>query len=309
MSRFRLRMKRADTLWDIALIAPQFIIYFTLTILPFIISLPIIFSDQVDLLDTNAQFIGMQNFKDVFKYPLVDEFIPALKRTATFTLLNYLMVFLFGIPLALFMFEFESKFKKVKNTFFTVIFLPWMLSGVGTAILVLLLFSRDTGNYNLLLLKLGMISEAFDVKTPIATTAILPLIVGWRAAGFNMALFLGGLLSIPIETIEASIIDGANYFKRLLHVYFPQMIPNFIIATIFCMIGSFGLFDECVGLGGFAGNAAARFISIILYEMGFGGIGGRLGTMAQGITMALTVFVPLMVLAFFLNRLQKRLEY
>lgn len=43
------------------------------------------------------------------------------------------------------------------------------------------------------------------------------------------------------------------------------MIPSFLIVTIFCLIGSFGVFDELVALGGLGQNPEARFLSVLFY--------------------------------------------
>lgn len=298
-------------LWNFAFVAPQFILYVGLTILPFFIALPIIFTDRVSVMDTDYNWIGLRNFAAVFQGVIGEESRPALLRTISFTVFNYLTVYIFGLTLALFMFEFKVKFQRIKSAFFTIIYLPWMISGVGIGMLLIMLFSRDTGSMNLLLLKLGLIKKAVDIQgSELAVQVAMPLMVGWRAAGFNMALFLGGLLSIPEDTLDAAKIDGANYTQRLWHVYFPQMIPNFIMATIFCLIGSFGVIDELVGMGAFYGNKRAQFISIILFRLGFASESSwALGTMAEGVTLTLMVYVPLLAVAFFLIRYQKQKAY
>lgn len=308
MKKF-LNRQQKETLWDILLVTPQFILYFTLTILPFFVALPIIFSDRVSFLDLNVHFIGFKNFISIFKYPLAADFVPSVRRTASFTLLNYGMVYLFGLPLALFMYELKNKFKRIKGGFMTIIFLPWMISGLGSGMLLVLLFARNTGSFNLLFQKLGIISEAIDIKTSLAVTIFLPLIVGWRAAGFNMALFLSGLLTIPTSTTDAAAIDGTNYWQRLWYIYFPQMIPSIVIATIFCLIGSFGIFDELAGMGALYGNESAKFLSVVLYKLGFGTSSGTIGTLAEGVTMSIVVYMPLMIIAIFLNAIQKKLQY
>ena len=97
--------QRRETAWDIAFLAPQFIIYFALTILPFIIAIPILMTDQIGFIDTDIDFIGLQNFANIFKSPMVDMFLPAVKKTAIFMLINYSTVFIFGMTLALLMYE------------------------------------------------------------------------------------------------------------------------------------------------------------------------------------------------------------
>jgi ABC-type sugar transport system permease subunit len=304
MKRFA-TIEGRKTLWEILFVTPQLILYLGLTIVPLLISIPIIFTDRVSFTDTQASFIGLRNFFTIFQPPLVEQFLPSLSRTIVLTLSNYVLVFAFGLTLALLMYE-----GKFRGIFFTLIYMPYMLSGLGAGIILIMLFSRDQGSINLLLLKLGLISQPFDIKDPNITAFALPLILGWRYAGFNMALFLAGLMTIPTETVDASKVDGATYLQRLRYVYLPQMVPSIIIATIFCLIGSFGVFDEAVGLGAFYGNRSAEYFAVTIFKLGFGTtVGQQIGTMAEGITMSLVVFVPLTLIAAYLIRLQKRLQY
>ena len=300
-----LTTERKRTLWEVVFVAPQLILYVGLTIVPLLISIPIVLTNRANFTDLTVDAVGLSNFVNIFQFPLSDIFFSALARTVLLTFLNYVTVFAFGLTLALLLFE-----GKFGGLFFTIIYLPYMLSGFGVGILLIMLFSRDQGSLNLLFMEMGVLKTPFDIKDPSITAVALALVLGWRYAGFNMALFLSGLLSIPIETIEASRVDGASYLQRLRYVYLPQIVPSIIIATIFCLIGSFGVFDEAVGLGAFYGNPAAEFFAISVFKMGFGtAIGQQIGTLAEGMTMALVVFVPLTLMAAYLVRLQKRLQY
>jgi hypothetical protein len=42
--------------------------------------------------------------------------------------------------------------------------------------------------------------EAIDIQLPIGTTLILPMMIGWKYAGFNVAIFLSGLLILLRDT-------------------------------------------------------------------------------------------------------------
>ncbi|WP_160000554.1 carbohydrate ABC transporter permease [Roseomonas sp. 18066] len=286
---------------DLAFLLPQYILYVTLTLLPFAVALPIIFTDQVDFSDHAVSGVGLDNILSLFRPPLDGRFYAALRRTVIFTLLNYAMVYAFGFLLALALFELKSR---LLGLFFTIIYMPWMISGIGLGLLLVMLFSPDTGTVNLALEALGLGSNLINIKQEAALLLVLPLITGWKAAGFNMAIFLGGLLAIPTETIEAARIDGASYLQRVRHIYLPQMVPALVTATVFCLVASFGLFDELVGLGGLYGNPNAEFLSVLIYKLGFSG--GRDGTLAQGIAIALVVFLPLLLAAFALTAWQKR---
>jgi ABC-type sugar transport system permease subunit len=294
------RRQARRILRDWIFISPQLILFVGLTILPFIVGLPTVFTDRLSFTDSDVAYVGFDNFTKIFTEPGVkDEFFPALVRSVRFTLLNYATVFIFGLSLALLMYEVGFR-----GGFFTVIYLPMMLSGLAIGFIANMLFSRSTGTVNLLLLELGLLQKPFDMKAASGITYILPLLTGWRYAGFNMAIFLAGLLTIPVETIEASVVDGASYLQRLVYIYFPQMASSFIIATIFCLLGSFNIFDELVALGALYGNQEASFLSIVFFKYGF--LRGRL---AVGLTMALQLGIPLFIMGLLLQRLQRRLQY
>jgi ABC-type sugar transport system permease subunit len=128
--------------------------------------------------------------------------------------------------------------------------------------------------------------------------------VGWRYAGYNMAIFLSGLLAIPKETIEASIVDGASYWQRLTRVYFPQMWPSFILATTMCLIGSFTVFDELVAMGALYVNPEAKLLSVLFFTYGF-----QVERLAMGMTLSMQTFLPLILIGIGLQWLQRKLAY
>lgn len=300
MSKRRMSQRQKNRiLWSYAFLTPQLVLYLGLTILPFFVALPLLFTDKINFTDVDVQYIGFENFIRIFQDPFVTkDYWPALGRTVRFTVVNYMMVYVFGLTLALLMYEVGFK-----GGFFTIIYLPYMVSGLALGFIAAMLFSQSTGTVNLLLLQLGLIETPIDVKLPIGTTIILPVLVGWRTAGFNMAIFLAGLLSIPTETIEAAIVDGASYWQRLFRIYFPQIIPSFITVTIFSLFRSFNLFDELVALGGLYQNRSAEFISIIFFRYGF-----RADRLALGMTLAIMTFIPLLIIGLTLQRVQRRTQ-
>lgn len=285
---------------DWLLLAPQFIIYVGLTLVPFIVAIPMLFTDQLSFQDVGIQWAGFSNFTRIFVDPNIQkEYIPALTRTLAFVTLNYLMVYVFGLTLALLIYEIGFH-----GWFFTIVYLPMMVSGLAMGYMATMLFAKSTGTVNLMLGEWFGVKNQIDIQNPAGTAVILPIMIGWRYAGFNVAIFLAGLLAIPIETIEAATVDGASYWQRLWRVYFPQMLPAFIIATIFCLIGSFGVFDELIPLGALSSNNEAKLLSVLFFQYAF-----TSQRLALGLTLTLLTFLPLVILALLLQRLQRRLQY
>jgi multiple sugar transport system permease protein len=294
------KRQRRRILRDWMFISPQLLIFVLLTIVPFFVAIPILFTDMSQFNDPQIHFVGFQNFTALFTDASVQaDYIPALRRTLIFVALNYTTVYIFGLSLALLMYEVGFR-----GGFFTVIYLPLMVSGLAVGYMAVMLFSKETGSANLLLLKLGLIDKPIDIYSAQGTAFTLPLMVGWRYAGYNMAIFLAGLLAIPKETIEASIVDGASYWQRLWHVYFPQMLPSFVLATTMCLIGSFAVFDELVAMGALYVNPEAKLLSVLFFTYGF-----QIDRLAMGMTLAVMTFLPLVILGVGLQRLQRRLQY
>lgn len=294
------RLQRKRMIGDWLLIAPQFVIFVGLTLLPFVIAIPILFTDQLSFQDTGIEWAGFSNFTRIFTDTNIqDEYLPALIRTLLFVTLNYAMVYVFGLTLALLIYEIGFQ-----GWFFTIVYLPMMVSGLAMGYMATMLFAKSTGTINLMLGEWFGAKNLIDIQNPVGTAIILPIMIGWRYAGFNVAIFLAGLLAIPTDTIEAATVDGASYWQRLRHVYFPQMLPSFIIATIFCLIGSFGVFDELIPLGALSSNNEAKLLSVLFFQYAF-----TSQRLALGLTLTLQTFLPLVIIALLLQRLQRRLQY
>jgi ABC-type sugar transport system permease subunit len=291
---------RKRVMEDWAFLLPQLIIFVLLTIVPFFVAIPILFTDMAQFNDPQINPVGLRNFTALFTDRSVQvDYLPALQRTIIFVILNYTTVYIFGLSLALLMYEVGFR-----GGFFTVIYLPLMVSGLAVGYMAVMLFSKETGTANLLLQELGLIENPINIYSAEGTAFILPLMVGWRYAGYNMAIFLSGLLSIPKETIEAAIVDGASYWQRLWRVYFPQMLPSFILATTMCLIGSFAVFDELVAMGALYVNPEAKLLSILFFTYGF-----QIERLAMGMTLAVETFLPLVLLGVALQWLQRRVQY
>ena len=294
------RRERRRVLENILLISPQLILFTLLVLVPLIAGVPLLFTDRSSFMDPDVRYVGFENLTRIFTdRQLSAVLLPAIGRTAQFTLFNYLMVYAIGLPLALLMYEIGFR-----GGFFSIVYLPRMISALALGYMAIALFAESTGSVNLFLLERGWIERPINIKVGNTLTIGLPIFVGWKTAGYNMAIFLAGLLSIPRETIEAAIVDGASYWRRLIHIYFPQMSPSFIIVTIFCLTGSFQTFDLLLPMGALTGNREAEFVSIVFYKYAF-----STGRMALGMALSVQVLLPLVFVAIGLQRLQKRLSY
>ena len=71
----------------------------------------------------------------------------------------------------------------------------------------------------------------------------------WQLSGFTMALYLGGLRSIPEELREAARVDGASEFQIYRYIIMPMLQPVTLSAVIILGHMSLKIFDLIVALG------------------------------------------------------------
>ncbi len=66
----------------------------------------------------------------------------------------------------------------------------------------------------------------------------------WENTGFNLILFLAGLMNIPKEIYEACEVEGASWFRKHIHITFPLLLPTTFFAIIISTVNSFKIFKE-----------------------------------------------------------------
>lgn len=85
----------------------------------------------------------------------------------------------------------------------------------------------------------------------------------WHSAPFAFIVFYAGLQTVPSETLEAAMIDGANPWQRLRYVVIPYLMPLAIFITLIQLMDNFRVFEPIVG---FSAQANATSLSYIIYN-------------------------------------------
>ena len=124
-----------------------------------------------------------------------------------------------------------------RGIFRTVLYFPYMIPLIAVGWIFKIFLDRDTGFFNVVLMKLGLISAnvAWLAQFPRESIVVLAL---WMS-GWSMIIFLGGLSTIPNELYEVARIDGAGYLRRLRHIMLPLLSPfiffQFVASSIYSM--------------------------------------------------------------------------
>jgi ABC-type sugar transport system permease subunit len=95
----------------------------------------------------------------------------------------------------------------------------------------------------------GLVNRLIGVEVPWlqSTEWSKPAVIAngaWRWVGYWMVMFLAGLQSIPDELYAAAAIDGANAWRRFVHVTFPLMRPVTLFVFVVNTMGTLQIFAE-----------------------------------------------------------------
>lgn len=91
----------------------------------------------------------------------------------------------------------------------------------------------------------------------------------WQGCGYLMVIYLAGLQTIPHELVEASEVDGANWYQRLFGIKFPLLLPAFTICLFYSLSNSLKSFDILWALNQGGPGYATTSIVIDIYKTAF----------------------------------------
>lgn len=239
---------------------------------------------------SESTFVGLQNFRQVFIYPL---FWTSLQQT----LLYSIAVYVGTLPLALFVSLCLVSVARGRDFYQFVLFLPVVVSYVAIALLFRMLMDPQTGQFNQILLALHLPTSLWITGDKSALPSIA-LIDVWKGLGFHVVILTAGLLGIPEEMYDASKVDGANMWARFRFVTIPLLANTLLLESVIMVVGTLQAFTngEVIGC---AGNSCL-WISRLVYAEAFTNMQFGFAT-----ALAFVLFVFILVLTLIQMRTLK----
>lgn len=174
----------------------------------------------------HTKWVGLKFFKQFINGRY---FGRLLKNTLYLSFLN--LVIGFPIPIIFALIVNEIKLLKFKKFVQTASYLPYFISTVVVAGIVLSFIGTD-GLVNDIRAVFGLEPVAFNISVS-AFPVIYTVTNVWKSFGWNSILYLSGMASIDTALYESAKIDGANRFQLALHITLPGIMPT--ISMMFIM--------------------------------------------------------------------------
>ncbi|WP_296140090.1 carbohydrate ABC transporter permease [uncultured Tessaracoccus sp.] len=238
-------------------------------------------------------FVGLQNYADLFDAQSLtaQPFWNGMKNTLIFTVAS--VPFLLTVPLGLALILHRSF---PGRTFFrAAFFAPYVL---GVAVIGVMWSYLLDGNF-------GLVNDLFGLDIqwttdqPWAWVALVGVTVWWTV-GFNAVIYLAGLAEIPRQQHEAAALDGANAWKRFIHITLPGLRPVLIFVLITTTLASANMFGQSYMITDGGPAESTRTALMVITDLGFNQ--GRAGAAAAQSYILAFFLAVISVLNFWLVR-------
>lgn len=99
--------------------------------------------------------------------------------------------------------------------------------------------------------------------SPVLTWLTLFVYGVWHNAPFSFVVFYAGLQTVPHDTLESAMVDGASRWERIRFVVIPYLMPLATFVALMQMMDNFRVFEPIIG---FSAAANASSLSYMIYS-------------------------------------------
>lgn len=249
-----------------------------------------------NLMSPDHHFLGLKNFVSLFS--------DAKVQAAFWNAFHYLVPivvfsFLFGVSIALLVSYLPNILKGFTAVMF---FIPYLISGVSSAVLVKHLLS-----YSSLLNVFLRNTFGIDINWLQSGFAFWVLIaeIIWKLAGYYALFIMAGIGSIPQEVYEAAALDGCSGLRKIIMITLPMITPTLTSVIVLATGISFQIFAEPFLLTGGGPAMSTTTWLLEIYRSSFVSFKAGYGA-AMAIANAVQIFVVVQIVTWLMNKLNKR---
>ncbi|MFN7103683.1 MAG: carbohydrate ABC transporter permease [Pseudorhizobium sp.] len=298
---------RRPVRWHIAVfLAPAFLVYTAVMILPLVETLRL---SLFNVVDGTMAFVGLANFQRLFGDPrLAADFWNALWNNTIFFLIHMAVQNPIGIALAAMLSLPGLRFAAFYRS---AIFVPTLLSFVIVGFIWKLILSPIWGIAPGLMDLVGLKSLFGPwLGKPESALITVSLISVWQYVGIPMMLIYAALINIPDEVLEAAECDGITGWSQFWKIKLPLILPSIGIISVLTFVGNFNAFDLIYTVQGALGgpDGATDILGTLLYRTFFG-FQNQMGNRPMGATIATVMFLIILAgVSLYLFVIQRRIR-
>lgn len=212
---------------------------------------------------TGSKFTGLENFRVLFTNP---GFMQALKNTVVIAFWKIITGLIVPVTFSLLLNEIRRS--SIKRTAQTIIYMPYFISWVLMAGIIVDILSPENGIVNRLLSLFGM-EPVFFLGDNNWFKPVLVVTNVWKEFGWGTIIYMAALTGIDLNLYEAAAIDGAGRWKQTLHVTLPGIAPTIVLLTTLSLGNVLNAgFDQVYNLMSPITLESGDIIDTLIYRLG-----------------------------------------
>lgn len=231
------------------------------------------------------RWVGLENYRRFFSS---HAFAVVFRNTVYYSVVTVIAALVLGLVLALLL----NRPLRGRAVARTILFAPYVTTLSAAAMLWLWLYEPRFGLVNIVLGWVGVSGPDWMRSAEWAMPGLIIMSV-WRAAGYNMVIYLAGLQSIPEDIVEAAAIDGASSWQVFWRITLPLLSPTTFFLVVTGIIASFKIFTAVAVMTQGGPLESTQVFTYYIYQQAFmyfrAGYAAAVSTVFFVLLLALTV--------------------
>jgi multiple sugar transport system permease protein len=290
---------REEKITGLLMILPAIALLAVFVIIPLIMAIYRSFFDYVA--GGESVFIGLANYiKMLQNENFLQSIWNVIKLSVIITITQIVLSFLFANLLM----NIKGRVAVFSRT---IIYLPFLLSGIVVSVIFTLLTTYNGGIINAIIEPMGLEPIAFNnnvIWSPISI--IIPTI--WIGFGYYTLVLYAGLINIPKDYFEAAAVDGAGFLRSTWYVTIPCMKNYFVLLIVTMIVINLQMFEiPMIMTNGQPANQTMTPVLYLIHSRSNGNISDSEITSAAILIMIIILLINSTV--FYLFRTNKKNEW
>lgn len=276
------------------LILPALLLVLITAIWPLIESMRLSFTvGRLNRPPSLDQYLGFENYGWAMLYE--PAFWNAVQVTAIYTLITVVLTTVFALGLALML----APGGRFRGAVQTLLILPFAMSPALIGVSFRFMFNPEFGLFDAFFgVIIPPLADVSWLADPILAFIVCVLADVWGWIPFLTLVLIGGLASIPKDTVEAAQIDGANGWRVFKDVTLPQLLPVLGVVVILKSIFSLKTFEQIYMLTNGGPGTATQTLSHYIYLNGM-----KYGQIGYASSVAWLMVIPMIFLTYAYTKL------
>jgi multiple sugar transport system permease protein len=271
------------------LVMPAVLVVFATAIWPLIEAARLSFTvGRLNRPGSLEQYLGWENYTwAFFEEPA---FWNSVWVTALYTVMTVGLTTICALGLALLL----APGGRLRSSAQTLLILPFAMSPALIGVSFRFMFNPEFGLFDAFFgVLIPPLADVSWLADPHLAFAVVVMADVWGWIPFLTLVLIGGLASVPRDTVEAAQVDGASGWRVFKDITLPQLAPVLAVVIILKSIFSLKTFDQVFMLTNGGPGTATQTLSHYIYFNGM-----KYGQIGYSAAVAWLMVIPMIFLTY-----------